>query len=820
MTKKTFKIIGMNCASCAQTIEKALKKKEGISSAQVNYATETCEVNFDEGTINSDKIFETVKASGYTLIDENYQDVEFKVLGMGSDHCAGVVKDTLLKFKGVKDVDTNFTNAYAKFKYNPSLVKLSLLRKAIDSAGYEAIIADEGDDIYEKEKKAKEKVFKTLKLKFWTAAIFSLPILYLAMAELISKSLIPGFLSPEVFPIRFALIQVVLSLPVIIAGYKFYTVGFHNLIKRTPNMDTLIALGTSAAYLYGGYAVYKIISGDSSFVTNLYFETAGVIIALILLGKYLEEATKGKTSESIRKLMDLSAKTAFVIRNSKEEEIPIEELVVGDVIIVRPGEKIPVDGEIIEGTSSIDESMVTGESIPIDKKIGDTVIGATINKSGAIQFRATKVGKDTALAQIIKLIKEAQGSKAPIARLADVISGYFVWAVIAVALLAFGLWYFMVGVEFLFALTILITILIIACPCALGLATPTSIMVGTGLGAEHGILIKSAAALEQAQKIQAIILDKTGTITKGEPALTGIKSFSSLNEERILMLTSSIEKNSKHPLAEAIVKNAKETNITFEKVSNFEEIPGQGLYGEIEGTAYYIGTRKLMDQKNIEYKDHLESIHSLEEQGNTVMLFADTKELLGIIYVADTIKETSKTAIAKFKDEGIDVYMITGDNERTAKAIALQVGIKEEKVFSQVLPEDKSNHVKNLQKKGYVVGMVGDGINDAPALTQANIGIAIGAGTDVAIESADIVLMKSDLLDSVKAIQLSKWTMKNIKQNLFLSFAYNTLGIPVAAGVLFPFFGFLLSPIIAAGAMAASSISVLVNALRLKRAKL
>jgi Cu+-exporting ATPase len=818
--KKSFKIRGMHCVSCAQTIEKALKKTDGVSDVSVNYATEGCVVNFDTEVTDQDKISKVVTESGYELMDENYRSVEFKVLGMSSDHCAGVVKDTLQKFDGVRKVDTNFANSYAKFEYDTSLIKLSVLKKAVDGAGYEVIIVDEGEDIYEKEKEAKAKDRIILKRKFLISVIFSIPILYLAMAELISESLIPEFLSPDIFPLRFAMTQVILSIPIVVSGYRFYTVGFRNLIKRTPNMDSLIALGTGAAYIYGIYAVYEIIMGNTEFVANLYFETAGVIIALILLGKYLEEATKGKTSESIRKLMDLAPKYATVLRNGKEEDVPIDELVVGDVIIVRPGEKIPVDGEIVEGTTSIDESMITGESIPVDKKFGDKVTGATINKSGAIHFRATKVGKDTALAQIIKLIQDAQGSKAPIARLADIISGYFVWFVIVVALVSFGIWYLLVGAEFLFALTILITILIIACPCALGLATPTSIMVGTGLGAEHGILIKSATALERAQKINAVILDKTGTITKGQPELTGIKSFSDMNEDEILKTVSSIENNSKHPLAQAIVKYAKEKNISFEKTSNFEEIPGHGLSGAVGDQNFYVGTRKLLDKKKIEYKNALEQIHKLEDEGNTVMLFANDSNLLGIISVADTIKETSKSAIQKFKKEKIKVYMITGDNERTAKAIATQVGIDPADVFSQVLPEDKVEHVKKLQKEGLVVGMVGDGINDAPALTQADIGIAIGAGTDVAIESAEIVLIRSDLLDVVKAVQLSRGTMQNIKQNLFLSFAYNTAGIPVAAGLLYPFFGFLLSPMIAAGAMSASSISVLLNSLRLKRVKL
>ena len=817
--KITLKIKGMTCASCANTIEKSLNKLKGVTQANVNFATERCEVSFDRNTIGSDLISKAIKDAGYAPVDESFKDVEFKVIGMGSDHCAGVVKDTLEKFNGVKDIKTSFANSQAIFKYNPSLVKLSALKKAIDDAGYEAIVADEGEDIYEKEKKAKTRDLKTLKTKLWVSAIFSIPILYLAMVELINKNLILIFLNPEVFPLRFALTQLILSIPIIIAGYRFYTVGFKNLIKRTPNMDSLIALGTSAAYIYGFYAVYQIIIGNAEFVQNLYFETAGVIIALILLGKYLEAVTKGKTSEAIKKLMGLAPKTAVIVRDGKEKEVSIEELVVGDIVIVRPGEKVPVDGEIIEGTTSIDESMITGESLPVDKKVGDTVIGATINKSGAVQFKATKVGKDTALAQIVKLIQDAQGSKAPIARLADIISGYFVWIVISVALLSFSIWYFL-GAGFLFALTIAITILIIACPCALGLATPTSIMVGTGLGAEHGILIKSAEALEKAQKIDAIILDKTGTITKGKPELTQIISFSNMDESTILTVASSIEKNSKHPLADAIVKGATEKKITFRKVKDFKEIPGYGLYGIIDGNELYVGNRKLLSDNNIYYESHLEKIHELEEKGNTVMFLANKKELLGIICVADTIKETSKTAISAFKDAGIAVYMITGDNERTAKAIATQVGIEQSNVFAQVLPEDKSNHVKAIQKKGKVVGMVGDGINDAPALTQADVGIAIGAGTDVAIESADIVLMKSDLLDAVKSTKLSRETMKNIKQNLFLSFAYNSAGIPIAAGLLYPFFGFLLSPMVAAGAMAASSISVLLNALRLKRIKL
>lgn len=810
----------MTCASCAQTVEKAITKVSGIKTVGVNFATNEAIVEYDQSKENDLAVTEAVQATGYTLVDLSLMSGEFKVIGMGSDHCAGVVQKALESFSGVSDIKTSYANGSATFSYDPAQVKLSQLKKAVDDAGYEAVVIESGDNAYEKEKAAKEHEVDVLKKKTWVAGIFSLPILYLAMAELISESLIPGFLNPAEFPLRFAVTQFIFSIPVLIAGYRFYTVGFRNLFRLTPNMDSLIGLGTGAAYLYGLYAVYAIASGDVSLVKSLYFETAGVIIALILFGKYLEERTKGKTSESIRKLMDLAPKTATVIRNSNEEQVPLEEVLVGDTVVVRPGEKVPVDGEISSGTSSVDESMITGESVPVDKKIGDKVIGATINKSGAIQFTATKVGKDTALAQIVKLIQEAQGSKAPIARLADVISGYFVWAVIAVALLAFGLWYFVFGATFLFALTILITVLIIACPCALGLATPTSIMVGTGLGAEKGILVKSATALEQAKKIQAIILDKTGTITNGRPVLTAAKSVADMSDTDMLSLAASIEKNSKHPLAEAIVTYAKEQKLALQNVEAFEEIPGHGLSGTISGTQYFVGTRKLMEREGIVFSSHLANIEKQEDEGNTVMFFANSNALLGIISVADTEKSTSAAAVKAFADLGIAVYMITGDNERTAKAVARAVGIQPENVFAQVLPEEKANYVKKLQAEGLTVGMVGDGINDAPALTQANIGIAIGAGTDVAIESADIVLMKSDLLDAITAIKLSRQTMRNIKQNLIFAFGYNSAGIPIAAGLLFPVFGFLLSPMIAAGAMAASSISVVLNALRLNRSRL
>lgn len=626
---------------------------------------------------------------------------------------------------------------------------------------------------------------------------------------------LPNFIDPMVNPFNFAIVQFVLTIPIIIAGYKFYTVGFSRLLRREPNMDSLIAIGTGAAFLYGIYALIQISFGNTDFANDLYFETAGVIITLILLGKYLETITKGKTSEAIKKLMGLAPKTAIVIQDGKEIIISIEEVEVGDVILVKPGDKIPVDGEVIEGLTSVDESMLTGESIPVEKIIGSKVVGASINKNGSIKFRATKVGKDTALSQIIKLVEDSQGSKAPIAKLVDVISGYFVPIAIVIAILA-GLAWYISGESAIFSLTIFIAVLVIACPCALGLATPTAILVGTGKGAENGLLIKGGEALETAHKIKTIVFDKTGTITEGKPIVTDIVVTKGITKEELLQLTSSAEKGSEHPLGEAIVNKAIENKVDFMKVDKFEAIPGHGIEVSISGKNILAGNRKLMYNRNIKITLQKES-DELASQGKTPMFVAINNKLAGIIAVADTMKESSKKAIELLHKMGIEVVMITGDNRRTAEAIAKQVGI--DTVLAEVLPQDKANEVKKLQQTGKKVAMVGDGINDAPALAQADIGIAIGSGTDVAIESADIVLMRSDLIDVPSAIQLSKRTIRNIKQNLFWAFAYNTAGIPIAAGLLYIFDGPKLNPMIAAAAMTFSSISVLLNALRLKRFK-
>ncbi|OGO77372.1 MAG: copper-translocating P-type ATPase [Clostridiales bacterium GWB2_37_7] len=816
MKKEILSVIGMTCASCAKTVEKSVSKVEGVNSANVNFATEKLTVEFDESKADIQKVKEAVKKAGYSAQeskDESIREVLLPISGMTCASCAKTIEKSIGKLSGINEVSVNFATEKAKVVYDSTKVRISEIKDAVSKAGYKALEIEAGDKTDE-EKARREKEMKTLWLKFVVAAIFTVPLLYIAMGHILGVQL-PEIIMPDINPVNFAVVQLILSIPVMIAGYKFYTVGFSKLFRREPNMDSLIGMGTGAAFVYGFYAVVQIINGVYEYTEDLYFETAGVIISLILLGKYLELVTKGKTSEAIKKLMGLAPKTAIVIHDGKEMIIPIEEVEVGDIILVKPGEKIPVDGEVVEGRTSIDESMLTGESIPVEKNVGSKVIGASINKNGTIKFKATKVGKDTALAQIIKLVEDAQGSKAPIAKLADIISGYFVPVVIVIAIVAGAAWYF-AGMSAIFAITIFIAVLVIACPCALGLATPTAIMVGTGKGAEYGVLIKGGEALETAHKINTIVFDKTGTITEGKPKVTDVISTGIVNENELLQLSASAEKGSEHPLGEAIVNGAVEKNVELLKVDSFEAIPGHGIEVEIQGKKMLLGNKKLMVDKNIEITLQEES-DKLANEGKTPMYITIDNKLAGIIAVADTMKPSSKRAVEKLHEMGITVAMITGDNRRTAEAIARQVGI--DKVLAEVLPQDKANEVKKLQDEGLKVAMVGDGINDAPALAQADIGIAIGSGTDVAMESADIVLMRSDLMDVPTAIQLSKKTIRNIKQNLFWAFAYNTAGIPVAAGLLFLLGGPRLNPIFAAAAMTFSSISVLLNALRLKRFK-
>lgn len=815
MAKEILIITGMHCASCAMAVERSISKIEGVDLASVNMATEKLTVEFDEKKTNIENIKNAVVIAGYGVSEENISNKQIllPISGMTCASCVKSVEKAIAGIDGVIEVSVNIATEKAKVVYNPAMTRISEIKNAVEQAGYKALdleMVNEPD--YDKVRK--EKARNDLWVRFLVAAIFTAPLFYISMGHMVGLP-VPKIINPDLNPLNFALTQLVLVIASMISGYRFYTVGFSRLFKREPNMDSLIAVGTGAAFLYSLYSILQIINGKSEYAHNLYFESVGVIITLIMLGKYLEVVSKGKTSDAIKKLMGLTPKTAIVIHDGVEMTIPIEEVETGDIILVKPGEKIPVDGEVVEGRTSIDESMLTGESIPVEKNPGSKVVGATINKNGTIRFKATKVGKDTALAQIIKLVEEAQETKAPIAKLADVISGYFVPIVMAIALIA-GLAWYVSGQSIVFSLTIFVSVLVIACPCALGLATPTAIMVGTGKGAEHGILIKGGDALETTHKIQTIVFDKTGTITEGKPVVTEIITTDELTEDELLRLSASAERGSEHPLGEAIINKAKEKQLELLNTDEFYAIPGQGIEVVLQGKKIFFGNKRLMDNKNIEVSLQAES-DRLAKEGKTPMYIAIEGKLAGIIAVADVIKPSSKKAIEVLHEMGIDVVMITGDNKGTAQAIASQAGI--DRVLAEVLPQDKAEQIKKLQSENKKVAMVGDGINDAPALAQADIGIAIGSGTDVAMESADIVLMRSDLMDVPTAIQLSKQTIRIIKQNLFWAFAYNTLGIPIAAGILHIFGGPLLNPMIAAAAMAFSSVSVVTNALRLKRFK-
>lgn len=747
------------------------------------------------------------------------KQIQLPIGGMSCAVCAKRVEKAISELEGVADVNVNFAAEKAFVTYNPQKVRPSAMKEAVLKAGYQPL-ENKGAGAEDEDRKRREKEINTMKKKFIAAAIFAFPLLYIAMVPMIKFVSLPGAKMLDGlmmnYPLFYALLEFFLTVPVICVGYRFYTVGFKSLFQKSPNMDSLIAVGTTAAVAFSLYNTFQIAKGNFQAVHSLYFESAGVIITLILLGKMLEAVSKGKTGEAIKKLMGLAPKTAFVIQNGAETEIPVEEVEIGDIIIVKPGSKIPVDGVVIEGHTAIDESMLTGESMPVDKKAGDKVYAASLNTTGTVKFRAEKVGSDTALAQIIKLVEQAQGSKAPIAKLADIVAGYFVPAVIAIAVASGIAWFIGTG-DFKFALTIFISVLVIACPCALGLATPTAIMVGTGKGAENGILIKSGEALETAHKINAIILDKTGTITEGKPSVTDLICASNFTQEKLLQLVASAEKNSEHPLGQAIVRGAQEKSLTLLEAENFNSITGQGIEAQIAGLSVFVGNRKMMEEKNISVKELEKDADKLAEEGKTPVFVATDGQPAGIVAVADVVKKSSRAAIESLHKMGIEVAMITGDNKKTAEAIARQVGI--DRVLAEVLPQDKAFEVKKLQQEGRKVAMVGDGINDAPALAQSDIGIAIGSGTDVAMESADIVLMHSDLTDVPTAILLSKKTIRNIKQNLFWAFGYNTIGIPVAAGVLYLFGGPLLNPMLAAAAMSLSSVSVLTNALRLKRFK-
>ena len=812
MENKSYDIEGMSCASCSQAVEKAAAKVAGVKEATVNLATEKLTVAVDGSHFSEEILKNAVDAAGYVLV-ANKKEKTFLIEGMSCASCSQTVEKVTRAVAGVSDASVNLATEKMVVSYDPTVLHAGDIEKVVAEAGYKAIEENATIEESDQNQAKKEKHIKNMWRRFWLSAVFTVPLLYLAMGHMLGLPL-PMSLHPTMYPVTFALTQLLLAIPVMVLGTKFFTVGFKSLFKGHPNMDSLVALGTSTAFLYSLYGTFAAIGGNNELVMNLYYESAAVILTLITLGKYFEAVSKGKTSEAIKKLMGLAPKTARVIRDGNEQEINLEAVMVGDILVVRPGEKMAVDGKVTEGLTSVDESMLTGESMPVEKKAGDAIIGGSINKNGSIQFRAEKVGKDTALAQIIKLVEDAQGSKAPIAKLADTISGYFVPIVIGLAVLAGLSWYFLGQESWIFALTITISVLVIACPCALGLATPTAIMVGTGKGAENGVLIKSGTALEVTHKIQTIVFDKTGTITQGKPKVTDVLVREGLDPDELLLLAASAEKGSEHPLGEAIVRDAEEKQLSLLKPSAFKALPGFGIAVTIDGKELLLGNEKLMLNHAIGLGSFAETSHTLAEQGKTPMYIAMDGELAGIIAVADTVKASSAAAIKKLRGMGIEIAMITGDNKRTAQAIANQVGI--DRVLSEVLPEDKAEEVKKLQQGGRKVAMVGDGVNDAPALAQADIGIAIGSGTDVAIESADIVLMKSDLMAVATAVELSKATIKNIKENLFWAFAYNVLGIPVAMGILHVFGGPLLNPMIAGAAMSFSSVSVVLNALRLK----
>ncbi|HBN95178.1 MAG TPA: heavy metal translocating P-type ATPase, partial [Firmicutes bacterium] len=740
---------------------------------------------------------------------------KFSVVGMTCSSCSAAVERAVGHMDGVSSVNVNLLSNNMTVEYDDSLVEPSAIMSTVNDAGYSASLAGSDAPAKTNEVSQVEDEINEMKHRAIVSMVFMVLLMYVAMGHMVGLP-VPSFLLGVENAAAMALVQFLLTLPVIYVNRRYYQTGFKTLWRRSPNMDSLIAVGSGAAIVYGVFAMFRIGwglgHGDLDLVMryshDLYFESAAMILALITLGKFLEARSKGRTSDAIAKLIGLAPKVATVIRNDMEVEVAVADLVEGDIIVIKPGQSIPVDGVIVDGSSAVDESALTGESIPVAKRVGDKVISATINKSGAFRFKATRIGDDTTLAQIIRLVEEASSSKAPIAKLADKISGIFVPVVISIAITAFVVW-LLLGYPFEFALTIGIAVLVISCPCALGLATPVAIMVSTGQGALHGILIKSAESLETAHSVDTVVLDKTGTITEGKPQVTDVITGSTLSEAELLTIAASLEKSSEHPLAEAIVTKGMEEEVHFKQVTDFLAAPGKGVQGKIGEKDYLAGNLSFMHDNKIDLGQLESQADDLAEQGKTPMYFANTTEVLGIIAVADVIKPSSKPAIQRLKNLGVDVVMLTGDNKRTAEAIRRELGI--ERVIAEVLPEDKEREIRTLQEQGKTVAMVGDGVNDAPALARADVGIAIGAGTDVAIESADIVLMKDDLNDVPTTIKLSKATLRNIKQNLFWAFFYNALGIPLAAGLLYPFYCWRLNPMYAAAAMSLSSIFVVSN---------
>ena len=817
-----YAVQGLSCASCAHAVEVALQAVTGVKSAQVNLATEKVSLE-TEGSVSPLDLQAAVQAAGYDLVLPQVTQ-NFALTGMSCASCAANIESAVGSLPEVSAASVNLATEVLSVTYQPGAINEEIICQTVAEAGYQAqVLADQAgasqaqiQQEADQAAQAKASHQAALWRRFWLSAIFALPLLGLAMAEMVGLTL-PTWLSHRGDGQLFVSLQLALTLPILWLGRSFFLNGFKHLVKGHPNMDSLVALGTSAAVAYSLYSSIQVWLGDHHAAMSLYYESAGVILTLVTLGKYFEARSKGQTSAAIQALIKLAPQEAQVLREGQEVTLPLDQVQVGDLVRVRPGQKIPVDGHVVEGQSWVDESMLTGESLPVAKKVGDQVVGASLNQQGSLIVETNKVGQDTTLAQIIHLVQAAQGSKAPIAQLADRVSAVFVPVVMTLALVAGLAWYLIGGQSWGFALTISIAVLVIACPCALGLATPTAIMVGTGKGAEQGILIKSGTALEMAHQVNAVVLDKTGTLTQGQPQVTDVLPLTGWTSDQLLALAAAAEVNSEHPLGQAIVAGARERDLALPEVTDFQSLTGFGIQVRVDQVTYYLGNRRLMQEQGLDLGQAEEQAVALAAGGKTPIYVANEHELLGLIAVADPLKETSPEAVRRLKAMGLQVIMLTGDNAKTAQALAAEAGI--DQVISDVLPADKAQVVADLQAKGLKVAMVGDGINDAPALAQADVGLAIGRGTDVAIESADMVLMGSDLTSVATAIKLSQATIRNIKENLFWAFAYNVLGIPVAMGVLHLFGGPLLNPMLAGAAMSFSSVSVIVNALRLRRFK-
>ena len=817
-----YAVQGLSCASCAHAVEVALQAVTGVKSAQVNLATEKVSLE-TEGSVSPLDLQAAVQAAGYDLVLPQVTQ-NFALTGMSCASCAANIESAVSSLPEVSAASVNLATEVLSVTYQPGAINEEIICQTVAEAGYQAqVLADQAgasqaqiQQEADQAAQAKASHQAALWRRFWLSAIFALPLLGLAMAEMVGLTL-PTWLSHRGGGQLFVSLQLALTLPILWLGRSFFLNGFKHLVKGHPNMDSLVALGTSAAVAYSLYSSIQVWLGNHHAAMSLYYESAGVILTLVTLGKYFEARSKGQTSAAIQALIKLAPQEAQVLRDGQEVTLPLDQVQVGDLVRVRPGQKIPVDGRVVEGQSWVDESMLTGESLPVAKKVGDQVVGASLNQQGSLIVETNKIGQDTTLAQIIHLVQAAQGSKAPIAQLADRVSAVFVPVVMTLALVAGLAWYLIGGQSWAFALTITIAVLVIACPCALGLATPTAIMVGTGKGAEQGILIKSGTALEMAHQVNAVVLDKTGTLTQGQPQVTDVLPLTGWTSDQLLALAAAAEVNSEHPLGQAIVAGARERDLALPEVTDFQSLTGFGIQVRVDQVTYYLGNRRLMQEQGLDLDQADDQAAALAAGGKTPIYVANEYELLGLIAVADPLKETSPEAVRRLKAMGLQVIMLTGDNAKTAQALAAEAGI--DQVISDVLPADKAQVVADLQAKGLKVAMVGDGINDAPALAQADVGLAIGRGTDVAIESADMVLMGSDLTSVATAIKLSQATIRNIKENLFWAFAYNVLGIPVAMGVLHLFGGPLLNPMLAGAAMSFSSVSVIVNALRLRRFK-